>query len=170
MDNIILIGFMGSGKTSVGKKLADALSFHFYDTDELIEKESGKTVKEIFAGKGEAYFRELETKLIKDLTGKINSTVVSVGGGLPIQPGNAELLKKLGIVIYLSTSKETIKDRLAGDTTRPLLMGTEGEYRLEELYLYREPFYKSASHIIITTDNKDIDDIINDIMENRRIV
>lgn len=168
MDNVILIGFMGSGKTTVGKELAKALSFEFYDSDELIVSKTGQSVKEIFAVHGESYFRSLETALIKELTGKISNTVLSVGGGLPIQPGNAELLQRLGTVIYLSTGKESIKLRLTGDNTRPLLMGTEGENRFEELYTYREPIYRSASNMIITTDNKGIAEIVSNILENRR--
>lgn len=168
MDNIILIGFMGSGKTSVGKELAKVFSYQFFDSDELIEKKAGRTVKEIFAKSGEAYFRKLETELIISFTDKISNTVLSVGGGLPIQPGNTELLRDLGTVIYLKTSRSTIKNRLQGDSSRPLLLGPEGESRLEQLYSLREPIYKSASHLIITTDDKSIDEIVQNILEHRR--
>lgn len=168
MNNIILIGFMGSGKTSVGRELAKVLSYQFSDCDELIEKETGLTVKEIFTSSGEDYFRDLETKLIKSLIDKISNTVLSVGGGLPIHPGNTELLKRLGTVIYLDTSQKTIKSRLQGDSSRPLLAGPEGESKLNQLYSYREPLYRAASHLIITTDNKNIHEIVLDILEHWR--
>lgn len=168
MNNIILIGFMGSGKTTVGKELAKTLSFNFYDSDALIEKKTGQSVKEIFAVRGETYFRGLETDLIKELTGQISNTVLSVGGGLPIQTGNAELLRMLGTVVYLSANRESIKKRLAGDSTRPLLNGIGGESRFEELFTYREPIYKAASNLSITTDNKAIGEIVGDIINSWR--
>lgn len=168
MNNIILIGFMGSGKTTVGKELAKTLSFNFYDSDALIEKKTGQSVKEIFAVHGETYFRGLETDLIKELTGQISNTVLSVGGGLPIQTGNAELLRMLGTVVYLSANRENIKKRLAGDSTRPLLNGIGGESRFEELFTYREPIYKAASNLSITTDNKAIGEIVGDIINSWR--
>lgn len=168
MNNIILIGFMGSGKTTVGKELAKTLSFDFCDSDTLIEKKAGQSVKEIFAVHGEPYFRGLETDLVKELTGQISNTVLSVGGGLPIQPGNAELLHRLGTVIYLSANRNSIKSRLAGDSTRPLLNGSGGESRFEKLYTYREPIYKAVSNLMITTDNKNIEEIVRDILNNWR--
>lgn len=164
MNNIILIGFMGSGKTTVGKELAKALNFTFCDTDDMIEKETGELIKDIFAKKGEAYFRNLESKLINDLTGKVNHIVLSVGGGLPIQPGNAIALKKLGTVIYLSTSKESIKKRLAGDKTRPLLQGPDASIKLTKLYNDRTPIYKEVSHLEIITDDKSVQQIVMEIM------
>ncbi|MDF2801775.1 MAG: shikimate dehydrogenase [Anaerocolumna sp.] len=168
MNNIILIGFMGCGKTSVGKELAKAFECDFYDTDALIVSKKGQSISDIFAVHGESYFRNLETNLIKDLIDQISNAVISVGGGLPIQPGNAELLQRLGTVIYLKTSRESIKERLLSDTTRPLLKNAEGESRLDELYTYREPIYQSASDLVITTDNKGIDEIVYNILESRR--
>lgn len=156
---------MGSGKTSVGVKLAKALSYDFMDTDECIVKKYGQSIKEIFTVHGETYFRNLETNFIKELTGKISNTIISVGGGLPIQPGNGALLHELGTVVYLSTSSETIRERLQGDITRPLLIGQDGKNKLEELYTYREPIYRSNAQLIITTDHKSIEEIVSNILD-----
>lgn len=164
MDNIILIGFMGCGKTSVGLKLAKKLQYTFCDTDQMIEKESKRSISNIFATDGEEYFRELETAYIKTLIGVSRHSVISVGGGLPIREGNGELLRELGHVIYLKTTKEVIKKRLRGDTTRPLLADNDVDIKLDNLLTYRSPIYESVAHSIIETDHKNIDHIIDDII------
>jgi shikimate kinase len=164
MDNIILIGFMGCGKTSVGLKLAKKLRYNFCDTDQMIEKECKRSISNIFATEGEEYFRNLETASIKKLIGVLRHSVISVGGGLPIREGNGELLRELGHVIYLKTTKETIIKRLKGDTTRPLLAGDDVDLKLNNLFTYRSPIYESVSHNIIETDKKNIDHIINNII------
>jgi shikimate kinase len=169
MDNIILIGFMGSGKTSVGVKLANRLGYTFCDTDRIIENECNRSISNIFATDGEEYFRKLETSVIKELYGKLEHSVLSVGGGLPITEGNAELLKRLGQVVYLKTSKETILKRLNGDTTRPLLAGDDAGHKVEELLKFREPIYKTAAHHNIITDGKSFEEIMQEICNICRI-
>lgn len=164
MSNIVLIGFMGSGKTSVGIQLAKKLAFQFRDTDRMIEDNCSRTIKSIFAKEGEGFFRELETKIIKDLIGKTGNHIISVGGGLPVQPGNVELLQQLGHVIYLKTSGNTIMERLRGDTTRPLLSGDNPEEKVETLLKLREPLYEAASHLTVITDDRKIADIIEEII------
>lgn len=164
MNNIILIGFMGCGKTSVGMKLAKKLAFHFSDTDQIIEENSKRTISSIFAAEGEEFFRELETKTINEFIGNLEDTVLSVGGGLPIQAGNAELLRQLGHVVYLKTSKETIINRLSGDTTRPLLSGDNAESKMDTLLNFRTPIYEAAAHITVTTDGRTFADIIDEII------
>ncbi len=169
MDNIILIGFMGCGKTTVGQQLARKLNFSFLDTDRYIEQKSGRTVSRIFEEEGEEFFRELETAAIKELTGKLSQTIVSVGGGLPIRPGNAELLKNLGTVIYLEASKETLASRLKNDKVRPLLAGDDGLAKMELLYDKRLPFYEVACDIKILTESKCLQDVINNILERMKL-
>lgn len=164
MENIILIGFMGSGKTSVGEQLAKRLGYTFKDTDVMIEEKCKKTIHTIFATEGEGYFRKLETQVITELFGALEHSVLSVGGGLPITKGNAELLKRLGQVVYLKTSKETIRKRLEGDTTRPLLAGQDVDKKVKELLEYREPIYEATAQHVVETDDKSIDDIIAEIM------
>lgn len=163
--NIILIGFMGCGKSSLGIRLAKKLGYEFCDTDQMIEKESGKTIRTIFETEGEEYFRNLETATISNLIGNMNNSVLSVGGGLPIRNGNGDLLKQLGHVIYLKTSKETILKRLSGDKTRPLLSGDNKEEKVEDLLHLREPIYEMAAENIVITDNKSFDDMISDIIK-----
>ncbi|SHO45058.1 shikimate kinase [Anaerocolumna xylanovorans] len=165
MDNLILIGFMGCGKTTVGQQLAKRLSYSFLDTDKYIEQKLGQTVGRIFEEEGEEFFRRLETETIKELTGKLNHTVISVGGGLPVRPGNAEALKKLGTVIYLEVSREVLAARLKNDTTRPLLSGKDGSLKMELLYDKRLPFYEAAADIKIVTGSKHPQDVVNNILE-----
>jgi len=170
MDNIVLIGFMGCGKTSVGQQLAQKLNFAFYDTDQMIEDESKRSISNIFATEGEEYFRRLETTTIKNLYGKMNHSVLSVGGGLPIREGNVELLRRLGHVVYLKTSMATIKKRLEGDTKRPLLAGDDVDKKVENLLMIRTPIYELAAHSIVETDNKFFEDIIEEIQNKVNIL
>ncbi len=164
MDNIILIGFMGCGKTSVGMRLAERLAFRFSDTDRIIEEGCKKSISSIFAEEGEEFFRKLETNTIKGLIGRLTDTVLSVGGGLPVKEENAGLLRQLGQVVYLKASRETIRKRLAGDTTRPLLSGEQAEEKTDALLKFRTPIYEAAAHITVTTDGRKFDDIIDEII------
>lgn len=169
MGNLILIGFMGCGKTTVGQQLAKRLSYSFLDTDKYIEEKLGRTVGRIFEEEGEEFFRRLETETIKELTGNLDRTVISVGGGLPVRPGNAEALKKLGTVIYLEASKEVLAERLKNDTTRPLLSGKDGLIKMELLYDQRLPFYEAAADFKIVTGNKNLQEVINSILERANV-
>ena len=166
MKHIILIGFMGSGKTSLGSRLAKAMKRSFVDTDERIVKESGMTVEEIFRQEGEAGFRRRETESLRNLLKESEPAVISVGGGLPVQPENHLLLQKLGTVIYLQTSLETLKQRLAGSTGRPLLKGQDLEARIRELMDQREEIYQEVADLFVDTDGKTFRELISEI-ENR---
>lgn len=163
--NVILIGFMGSGKTSVGKILAKRLSYRFYDTDSMLEHKSGDTISHIFSVHGEEYFRNMETDLLRDMLTGSDRMVISTGGGLPLREQNSKLLKEIGYVVLLKASKKTTVNRLMNDTTRPLLAGGELEEKVERLLNIRTPIYEKAAHKIITTDDRTIDDIVNLIME-----
>lgn len=123
MNNIVLIGFMGCGKTTFGKWIAKHHGMDFIDTDDYIESVQKRSINEIFADKGEEYFRDLETQTIKKLAESVNNSVISVGGGLPVRECNRTLLKKLGKVIFLDTSIDELEKRLSKDTKRPLLAG-----------------------------------------------
>lgn len=163
INNIILIGFMGSGKTYIGSHLAEKLNFNFYDTDEMIEKESQSSIQHIFATKGEACFRQLESTTIQRLIGKLDHAILSTGGGLPITEGNPELLRQLGKVVFLKTSRDIIKVRLAGDTTRPLLSAEDSDNTMDALLKFRTPIYEATAHIIVNTDNKSVETIVEEI-------
>lgn len=164
MDNIILIGFMGSGKSTVGIKLSYRLRHAMEDTDKLIEKEEGRTISEIFATDGEAYFRNLETECLKKLIQTANQKIISVGGGLPIREENHALLKKLGTVVYLRAKAETIYERVKHDTSRPLLQGDDPKGKIQTLMAQRADIYEKASDVIIDVDDKDFDTIIDEIV------
>ncbi|MDE7299237.1 MAG: shikimate kinase [Lachnospiraceae bacterium] len=163
MKNIILIGFMGCGKTSVGGKLARAFGFRFLDTDQLLEEEFGCTISEFFDREGEAEFRRRETQLLVRLKSEPEGIILSTGGGMPLQSENAELLRQLGTVFYLKASEEATLARLEGDTTRPLLAGPGREERIRRLMGERMPKYTAASDHIIETDGKSFYEIIHEV-------
>ena len=163
MKNIILIGFMGCGKSTVGIKLSYRLRRALEDTDKLIEKEEGRTISEIFATDGEAYFRNLETECLKKLIQTTEGKIISVGGGLPIREENHALLKELGTVIYLRATPETIYERVKHDTTRPLLQGDNPQEKIRTLLQERTPVYEQAADFVIDVDNKDFEMILDEI-------
>jgi shikimate kinase len=164
--NIILVGFMGSGKTSVGIRLAERLSYRFRDTDQVLEQKAGDTINHIFSVHGEDYFRNLETDLLNELRRGMNQTVLSTGGGLPLREQNGKLLKEMGYVVYLKANKQTTVKRLKGDTSRPLLQGEELEQKVEKMLNIRSPIYEQIAHKIIATDDKTINEIVHFIMES----
>lgn len=164
MKNIILTGFMGSGKTTIGKELTGLTGLSLMDTDSLIEERLKTRISDIFAKEGEPYFRKCETDLIKQLIAEDAKGIISTGGGMIITPGNDELLKKLGVIIYLKASKETIVKRLQGDDTRPLLAGGLSE-KAEKLLEYRAPIYERCADILIDTDDMEPEKIAEIILE-----
>jgi shikimate kinase len=157
---------MGSGKTSVGRRLAERLSYQFCDTDLMLEKKAGDTINHIFSVHGEDYFRNMETQLIREMNMNLIKTVISTGGGLPLREQNSRILNELGYVVFLKASKETTVKRLMGDTTRPLLQGDELEKKVERMLGIRTPIYEKAAHKIIATDDRTVDDIVANIMES----
>ncbi|MDF2512727.1 MAG: Shikimate kinase [Herbinix sp.] len=163
--NIILIGFMGSGKTCVGEYLAKQLSYGFQDSDQLIEEKTRDSINHIFSRYGEEYFRNLETDLLKEMVPVLEKTVLSTGGGLPIRDENAAILKELGFVVFLKTSKETTINRLQGDSSRPLLQGDELEEKVERMLALRTPIYENTAHDVIVTDGRTVEEITELIME-----
>ena len=169
MKNIILIGFMACGKSSVGKRLSQALNMEFLDTDELIENKAGTTISDIFATQGEAAFRVMETECLKELLERNGETfVLSVGGGLPIREENRRLLKQIGTVVYLKVSPDTVFIRVRNDKTRPLLQTPNPRGRIMDLMSARKQFYEDAADIIIEADNKSFEAIMEEIKENSK--
>lgn len=164
MDNIILIGFMGSGKSAVGQQLAVKMGYDFKDTDEIIVASEGIEIQEIFRKYGEEQFRNMESSLLLSLVDSLKNTILSTGGGMPIRDRNVNLLRLMGQVIYLRASQNTIIERLSGDTTRPLLEGENLEERVERLLGVRASIYEHAADLIIDTDYMSIDDIVDLIM------
>lgn len=165
MNNIILIGFMGCGKSSIGRKLSYKLQKTLIDIDKQIEKEQNRTIGEIFEEEGEECFRRMETECLQVLSGSCKNQIISTGGGLPMREENRLLIKKLGCVIFLRVTAETIYERLYDDTTRPLLQGENPQQRIAELLGKRTPIYQNTADIIIDTDDKDFEQILNEIQE-----
>jgi shikimate kinase len=167
-NNIILIGFMGCGKTSVGIRLSYKLRRAFLDTDKWIEQKQKKAISDIFASEGEAAFRQMEKDCIRGFIEKENNKIISTGGGLPVQEGNCELLKKLGKVYYLRVTPETVYERLKNDTSRPLLAGENPMVKIESLLAQRTPLYEACADVIIDVDGKSFEEILEEIAEKER--
>ncbi|WP_108670817.1 shikimate kinase [Peribacillus acanthi] len=148
MKTIYLTGFMGSGKTSVGRELARLLETFVYDTDVLIEEQENCTILELFVEKGEEYFRELEGKILKSLP--TQNGVVTTGGGIVINKSNRQWMKDNGTWVYLHCDPSVISKRLESDESRPLLAG-EKKNNLRKLFEIRLPIYMEAPIIVDTT-------------------
>lgn len=166
MNHVILIGFMGCGKSSVGMELAKAMKIPFVDTDAMIEEQTHRKINDIFRESGEAYFRDMETSVLKQLLNTGERSVVAVGGGLPVRPVNREYLKKLGTTFYLLAKPETLVKRLEGDDTRPLLQGGKLRQRIDKLMNDREEIYLSVADVQVVTDNRGIQEIAEEVRRN----
>jgi len=160
---LYLIGFMGVGKTTIGKQIAALNKVVFIDTDSQIEKETSKSIKEIFETDGEIAFRKLETDTIRSINRK---AIIACGGGLPAHNNNIEYLKHKGTVIYLKASTETLIKRLEKNKNkRPLISNLTNEKRLEfirKILKEREKSYKQADYTI-ETDNKTVKEVLREI-------
>jgi shikimate kinase len=145
--NIALIGFMGTGKSTVGRMVAEQLKFDLLDTDALIEQRSGKKITEIFAQNGEPAFRELEAQLVQELPQRTH-TVIATGGGLPTNPANLASLKTHALVICLWAAPEHIFERVREQSHRPLLNEPDPLGKIRTLLAAREQFYKQADVLL----------------------
>lgn len=161
--NIVLTGFMGTGKTTVGKTLAEWVTFDFADMDSIIEQEAGKTIPEIFAAEGEAGFRERERETARRLA-QGSKQVIATGGGTVKDPQNMEALRETGIIVCLTASVDTILQRTEAQGQRPLLddAGEDRKAAVEKLLAERDSLYKDADYII-ETDGKTPDEVAGEI-------
>ena len=164
--NIILTGFMGVGKTSVGTRLAKDLGYVFVDTDELIEADQKITITEIFSTFGEPYFRDVETRVIKRLL-EDEGQVISTGGGAVVRDENRKAFKENGVTICLTAHPESIYGRIRHETHRPLLQGPDPQTKIRELLAAREPYYRQADFIVDTSE-RSVDSVIAEIKEKVR--
>lgn len=164
-NNYILIGYMGCGKSTIGKEMSEILNMKFIDTDAWIEERQGITISEIFATKGEIFFRDLETTTLQELLEEKETMVISVGGGLPLREENRKLLQQLGRIIYLKAEPETIYNRVKGDTTRPLLQTGNPMERIREMLGQREEKYRAVADKIVIVDKKDISEIVYEVLD-----
>lgn len=167
VDNYVLIGYMGAGKTTVGKALSKQTGKKFVDTDNMIVKQMDLSINDIFDKYGEEYFRDLETKLLENLCQSLHNCVISCGGGLPLREENRSYLKRLGKVVYLNVNETDIMKRLKNDTTRPLLKGPKEEVkqRIHNMIEKRDPIYRDAADVIINTGKNKVEDVVSKIIE-----
>jgi shikimate kinase len=149
IHNLALIGFMGTGKTSVGRLAAHQLGYDFVDTDELLERRAGKAITRIFAEDGEAAFREMERGLVSELANG-RKKVIATGGGLAVDAGNLASLKQHALVVCLWAAPEAIWQRVRHQTHRPLLQGEDPLNRIRALLEERRPFYREADVLVHT--------------------
>ena len=160
--NIILIGPMGSGKTSTGRMLAKEMGYAFADTDEEVTKRTGVSIAYIFDVEGEEGFRKRECLALKECLND-NNTVLSTGGGIVLSKENRDLLQNRGTVVYLQTSVRSQVERTASSNNRPLLQNKDPEETLEKLMLTRGPLYEEIADIVIMTDNKSLQEMSKEI-------
>ncbi|SFA96439.1 MULTISPECIES: shikimate kinase [unclassified Bacillus (in: firmicutes)] len=166
MKTIFLIGFMGSGKTTVGKLLSKKMKIPVCDTDQEIVREKGTSITNIFETIGEEGFRLLETKKLKEMP--LRDYIVTTGGGVILRQENREWMIENGTVVFLDTEPDEILNRLKADTTRPLLQG-DMEERIQKLWTLRQHLYLETGHIRIHTTGKLLEAIVEEIKERLEI-
>ena len=162
--NIIFIGLMGSGKTTIGKQVSKALDMEFFDTDHAVEVKTGVNIATIFELEGEEGFRLREHSLLVDLMDN-QKKVIATGGGIVLNGENRKLLRQLGTVVYLRSNIKDLILRLKNDKTRPLIQNVNLDEKFNELFKQRDPLYIEVADYIIDTKNKKVSDIKNEILE-----
>jgi shikimate kinase len=164
---IFLIGFRGSGKSTVGRLLADRLGWTFLDADVELERRAGRTIAELFAAEGEAGFRDRESALLGELAG-LREHVIATGGGVVLSPANRQRLRDSGHCIWLTGDPTTLFQRLQGDAStrdrRPALTALPGPDEVEQLLQAREPLYREVAHLIASTEEQSPEAIVSTIL------
>lgn len=162
--SLFLIGFMGAGKSSVAAALGDALKREVLEMDQCISEQEKMSIPEIFAQKGEAYFRQCETQLLRDCANR-EPQVVSCGGGVPMRQENVEAMRACGTVILLTARPEVILERVKDDHNRPLLEGHKDVPYISGLMEQRRPHYEAAADITVDTSDLTIQEVCREILE-----
>lgn len=163
MENVFLIGFMGSGKSTIATCLAKNYGMDMIDMDQLIVESEGMSISDIFTQKGEVYFRDAETKLLIQMQGEKNK-VISCGGGVVLRDENVQVMKKSGQVVLLDAKPETILERVKNDENRPLLRGNKNVQFIRDMMEKRQPKYEATADFVVYTDGKGADEICKEIM------
>lgn len=161
MKNIVLVGFMGTGKTTIAKALSEKLNLKYVSTDDIIKKKENTSIPDIFAKKGEKYFRKVEKDAVKEAS-SMQGVVIDAGGGVVIDPENVENLKKKGILICLWADPDIILERTKKYTHRPLLDVDDPITKINELLAFRKPFYERAD-CHINTSNMSAEEVVKEI-------
>jgi len=158
--HLVLVGLMGTGKTTVGQRLGEILGRPFYDSDEMIEARTGRTVREIFADDGEAAFRAIETEVLRDALAATEPAVIAGAGGVVLQPANREALRELaGRVVWLRADPSVLVERVKSGGHRPLLDGDPAG-TLARMHHDREPLYREVADLVIDVDDLDVGRVI----------
>jgi shikimate kinase len=167
--NLLLIGYRGTGKSTVARLVADRLGWRWLDADVELERRAGKSIAEIFADDGEGAFRELESQVLAELV-RLDRHVLALGGGVVQRPENRELIKQAGTVVWLTADPETIQSRVAADPTtavrRPNLTASGGIDEIRALLAKREPLYRECATIVIDTSSRDLAEIALEVVES----
>ena len=166
-ENIFLVGPMGSGKTTIGRTLAEILNLKFFDLDSEIEKRSGANIPWIFDVEGENGFRERESRILEELS-SLTGMVLATGGGAVIRENNRNILKKNGYVVYLNAPIERLVERTSHDHNRPLLKVENPREAIEKMVLERESFYQDVANFVLITDKKKSRLVANEIASEVR--
>jgi shikimate kinase len=166
-SNLILVGFMGSGKSSVGRLLATQLGFQFVDTDALVVQATGMQISDLFGQFGEEFFREREAEALHSLVGR-EGLVVATGGGIVTRECNMPVLRSVGLVVALSASEDVIFERVSRNNKRPLLHTPNPRATVSELLADREPLYAAAAAFIVDTSDKTHAEVADAILQRAR--
>lgn len=164
MNTLFLIGFMGAGKTSVSRALGRALGRDVVEMDQRIAEQEGMTIPDIFAQKGESYFRACETNLLNSFS-RSGPCVVSCGGGVPMREENVAAMRRSGLVVLLTARPEVILDRVRDDHSRPLLEGHKDIAYIAALMEQRRPKYEAAADLTVDTSDKSIAEICREVLQ-----
>ena len=165
--NILLIGFLGTGKSTISRRLHKLLEMREVDTDAMIVEREGMSISDIFAQKGEEAFRNMETELLRELINE-NNLIISCGGGMALRDENAAIMKAVGTVVWLTAKPKTILKRVEHDDNRPLLRGNKNIPFIENMLKQRYPKYKAASDIQVKTDERSIQSICLEIIRKMK--
>jgi shikimate kinase len=167
--NIVLIGFMGCGKSTVGRELHQRLGYRLMDIDHIIEQAIGKKITEIFREDGEQAFRDFETIQLGEIAKQTDTRhIISTGGGIVIRPGNRALLRQLGYVVWLRAPEDVIFERTFRNRDRPLLHSPDAREKISTLLTEREPWYRETAHLRVDTAGLESHELATGILESAR--
>ena len=169
LKNLILVGFMGTGKSTIGRQLSKALGYPLIDTDARIVAQQKRAIADIFESEGEDHFRDLETETLRTLKNdKCHKRIIATGGGIVLREENRQLLRDLGFVVWLVAQPETILERTSRNRDRPLLQTQDPEQTIRLMLEQRDASYRESAHLILETTNLDFGEITTGIIECAR--
>lgn len=165
LTNVVMVGMMGCGKSAIGRKLAESMRLTFVDTDQLIVKEAGRSIPEIFEDEGESGFRRRERRVLQSLQGS-REHVIATGGGIVLARENREIIRSLGYVAWLTASLDTLLFRISQNRERPLMQTANPRQTLEELMDLRSPLYRDVADIVIDTSELTMCETVHGLVES----